>query len=39
VHRLEAEIAKLDKRYMTWIVKNKNILWTWEPCYLYHYIT
>jgi hypothetical protein len=27
VSRLEAEIAKLDKRYMTWIVANKNYMW------------
>jgi len=27
VHRLEAEIDKLDKRYMTWIVANKDFMW------------
>jgi hemerythrin len=27
VHRLEAEIRKLDKRYMTWIVANKDFMW------------
>ena len=27
VHRLEAEISKLDKRYMTWIVANKDFMW------------
>lgn len=27
VNRLEAEITKLDKRYMTWIVANKNYMW------------
>ncbi len=26
VHRLEEEISKLDKRYMTWIVANKNFM-------------
>ncbi len=27
VNRLEAEISKLDKRYMTWIITNKNFMW------------
>jgi hypothetical protein len=27
VHRLEAKISKLDKRYMTWIVANKDFMW------------
>ena len=27
VHRLEAEIIKLDRRYMTWIVANKDFMW------------
>ena len=27
VNRLEAKISKLDKRYMTWIVANKDFMW------------
>jgi hemerythrin len=27
VNRLETELRKLDKRYMTWIVVNKHFMW------------
>jgi hypothetical protein len=28
VNRLEAEFDKLDTKYLTWIVKNRKLLWT-----------
>lgn len=28
VNRLEAEIEKIDTKHLTWIVKNRQILWT-----------